>query len=321
MPQLTYEDIANHHPDIILPPEREFADEYFEKVSLGRGSAKNLRVAMVAICRNAMPFLPLTIQRVTQTGEMFKDWKCFVFENDSVDGTKEYLASLPRDGKFFVTSTDNGLPHLNFSKTSDRTIPLAEYRNACRGWARENAADFDYCIVFDTDAWGGWSVDGIANTIGHLEDYEYAAAAGMGSYSWAVWGPPVWPQPTRVQYDAWACRWNWWEERQDMLWFHLWHPPVGSPPIRMNSCFGQLAVYRMGNYLEGVYRGGDCEHVHHWRTCGGDCYLNPSQRAVAFWVPDSDDENKGGGLHSDLHDDVACRDADPGDSRDSQDIG
>jgi len=189
-----------------------------------------------------------------------------------------------------VSSHDNGRPHLNYTTEPVRTIALAEYRNTCREWVEANCPHFDYSIVFDTDPWGGFSIDGIANTLGHLEDYggdiddgwsqDYWRAAGMGSYSWVVWGDP----PTPCHYDAFAFRHNYAKRRMDMNWFHLWHPPVGSPPVLVKSCFGQLAVYRTRNFLQGVYTGDDCEHVGHWLSAGGDCYLNPSQRAVSFWT-------------------------------------
>lgn len=125
---------------------------------------------------------------------MFADWRAFIFENDSVDDTKNVLKAHSCD-KIAVVTTDNGRPHLNYTKSQDRTIALAEYRNTCRLWCAENCWDFDYAIVFDTDPWGGWSVDGIANTVGHLEDDEYSNASGMGSYSWAIWVVPYGPSP------------------------------------------------------------------------------------------------------------------------------
>jgi hypothetical protein len=300
MATITFAEIAAHSPDLILPPDPEFVDEYRHQVESGRSFASSARVAFVAICRNAMPFLPMTIDRVRETGSMFEDWRCYIYENDSKDGTKEFLKTL--DDPFRVTMTDNGRPHLNYTKAADRTIALAEYRNACRDWVASNCGDFDYTIVFDTDPWGGWSVDGVATSVAHLHRTE--AAAGMGSFSFCKWGPPVWPEPMWCQYDGWAARLNYWAEKQNH-WFHLWHPPVGSRPVRMNSCFGQLAVYKTENYLQGVYQGGDCEHVSHWRTCGGDCYLNPSSRVVSFWIPNENDD-----LHGDVHTDVARRDSD-----------
>jgi hypothetical protein len=336
MASISMAEIARHDPDTILPPDPALARQYWDRVDFGRREAKSMRVAMVAICRNAMPWLPLTMSRVEQTGLMFKDWKCFIYENDSTDGTQDYLAEAARRSKrVFVSLNSNRRPHLNFTKAAERTIALAEYRNECRNWVRRNAQDCDYTIVFDTDPWGGWSIHGVANTLGWLEDYEndlddgdgwfqdWGQAAGMASYSWCKWRMPQFGgEVIEAHYDAWACRWNHWNERSE-LWFHLWHPPVGGEPVRMNSAFGQLGVYRTRRFLEGVYRGGDCEHVSHWRTCGGDCFLNPSQRVVSFWAPSSDDEQEttADGLREDLREDVAGGNANPSDSGNAEDIG
>ena len=297
MPQVTLEDIQRHSPDLILPPDQEFTQQYWDRCDFGRQQAKSRRVAFVAICRNAMPFLPMTLNKVRDTAAMFRDWRLFIFENDSEDGTKETLEkAIRQSSRVAITLQNNGRPHLNTTKAAARTFALAEYRNSCRDWVASNARNFDYVVVFDTDPWGGWSVDGIANSIGWLEDVDnlldeyhggwmqdWGSAAGMASYSWCRWQLPAFGnEPIDAHYDAWACRWNHFNERSG-LWFHLWHPPVGSEPVRMNSAFGQLAIYRTPRFLEGVYRGGDCEHVSHWRTCGGDCYLNPSQRVVSFW--------------------------------------
>jgi hypothetical protein len=104
-----------------------------------------------------------------------------------------------------------------------------------------------------------------------------------------------------VHYDAFACRWNHWRQR-DQQWFHHWHPPVGSPPVEVNSAFGQLAIYDGLRFLQGRYDGSDCEHVTFHRSIqaaasqeDGDYYhgpggtrmaLNPSMRCVSFWIPD-----------------------------------
>ena len=56
--QITLEEIEAHRPDVLLPPDPEFAEEYADMVRLGREAASQASVAMLAICRNAMPFLP-----------------------------------------------------------------------------------------------------------------------------------------------------------------------------------------------------------------------------------------------------------------------
>lgn len=286
---ISLSDIESHSPEKILLVDEEFADEYSQRVHFGISNMKRRSAVFVAICRNAMPFLPFTLARVKAAGELFKDYSVFIYENDSTDETKDFLEHWKAldSTRHFCEMRVNGRPHLNYTKENARTIALAEYRNQCRLWAATERGDADYVIVFDTDPWGGVSIEGIANTLGHLEDYdgEYSNASCFASYSWCEWGPPVWQTPTICHYDAWACRWTWWNERQNMLWFHLWHPPVGSPPVKMNSAFGQLAVYRSGDFFNSEYQGGDCEHVPFHRGLRGDLYLNPSQRVVSFWVP------------------------------------
>ena len=77
---------------------------------------------------------------------------------------------------------------------------------------------------------------------------------------------------------------------------------VGSPPVEFRSAFGQMAVYRASRFVQGTYRGDDCEHVCLHRSIEvaasldeGDYYkgpsytrlaLNPSMRCVSFWLPD-----------------------------------
>lgn len=318
-------EIEQHRPDLLLPPDEEFLNCYGEFEELGRERARSLRVAFVAICRNAMPFLPFTLQMVQEAGECFADWKCFIFENDSIDGTKDVLSQWA-DGRRTVTEmVDNGRPHLSYTKHQSRTVALAEYRNRCRKWVDGHTSDFDYVVVFDTDPWGGFSVGGLMNTIARMESDEHYDTAAMASYSWCEWGPPVWSRPTICHYDGFACRWTWWKERQEMLWFHLWHPPVGSPPVKMNSAFGQFAVYRERSFLRGVYSGDDCEHVPFHKTMGGDLYLNPSMRCVSFWIPEGarmpNGSKQDDGLHGDVHDDVDGRHADEDHRPDSQNLG
>ena len=287
--QITVDEIEAHLPDVLLPPDAEFAEDYAELVAWGRERAAEATVAMVAICRNAMPFLPQTLGLVEATGSMFREWSAYIYENDSLDETQGVLSQW-HDGQQRQCSINiNGRPHLNHTIARERTIALAEYREACQRWVSHGATP-DYVIVFDTDAWAGWSVDGVATSIAHMErDRSWYALA---SYSWAE--VPL----GRIHYDAFAARLNHWRQR-DQNWFHAWHPPVGSPPVEFNSAFGQLAVYRGEAYLGGTYSGSDCEHVTFHRSIAertGDRFgLNPSSRCVSFWVPE---EVKSGGQHS-----------------------
>lgn len=295
--QITLEEIAAHRPDVLLPPDAEFAEEYRSSVEFGRRCAQDATVALVAICRNAMPWLPMTLRIVEQTGAMFQSWSAFIYENDSVDGTKETLAAWADGRQRQVSLNEHQRPHLCHTIDQERTHALAEYRTACQRWVSHGAPP-EFVIVFDTDPWGGWSVDGVATSIAemNLDDSWY----GLASYSLAEIQQPF--GKMRIHYDAFASRLNHWT-RRDQSWFHNWHPPVGSPPVQFNSAFGQLAVYRTLRYLQGTYSGEDCEHVTFHRSIEraasldvGDYYhgpsytrlgMNPSSRCVSFWVPNN----------------------------------
>lgn len=297
MLQITLEEIERHAPDVLLPPDAEFAEDYAAAVRHGREIARDKTVAMVAICRNAMPWLPRTLALVEETGAMFREASCFIYENDSTDDTKAVLAAWSDGRQRQVSLNINGRPHLNYTTAPVRTHALAQYRAACQQFVA-NGETPDYVIVFDTDPWGGWSVDGVANSVAQMQhdDSLYALA----SYSWSEWEQPNTP-PMAFHYDAFAARLNGWQ-RRDQNWFHLWHPAVGSPPVEFRSAFGQLAIYDGGSYLSGSYEGSDCEHVTFHRSIAeraalgdGDYYhgparirmaLNPSMRCVSFWIPD-----------------------------------
>lgn len=285
---VTNDEVQRHNPDTLLPPDQEFAGEYDRTVRHGRAMAAESSVAFVAICRNAMPWLPNTLRLVEQTGAMFREWSAFIYENDSFDGTKDALAAWHDGNQKYCRIGDNGRPHLNFTTDPIRTHALAEYRAVCQEFVRRRGP-VDYVIVFDTDPWGGWSIDGVAHSVSHLAtDHDWY---GLAAYSWCEWGKPIFAQPTPSHYDAFAARKNHWQQR-DQLWFHVWHPPVGSPPVEFNSAFGQLAIYRAGSYLAGTYTGEDCEHVCFHRSIyreGPQCRrfgINPSMRVVSFWTPD-----------------------------------
>lgn len=285
MTLITLDEIAAHHPDVLLPPDPEFAEAYARDVARGREIAARRTVAFVAICRQAMPWLPRTLALVEETGKMFADWSCFIYENDSTDGTQDVLVDAARrtNGRIAATMTTHGRPHLSHTVSQERTVALAEYREACRRWVACSTTP-DYVVVFDTDPWGGWSVDGVATSIAHMDSD--TSWYGLASYSWAEMTNGSTRVP--IHYDAYACRWGGWQ-RRDQNWFHMWHPRVGGPPIEFNSAFGQLAVYDGERYLQGRYDGSDCEHVTFNRSIaegsGGRFGLNPSSRCVSFWVP------------------------------------
>ena len=160
---------------------------------------------------------------------------------------------------------------------------------------RACAADCDYVIVVDFDAWGGWNERGLLNGIGWL--VELPGAFGMASVSLFegdFGGGRSWHH-----YDLWAlrgvgqprCYYDTYRNGYGN-WGFSWLPPVGSSPIIVASAFGGLAIYRTAAYLRGTYAGEeDVEHVPFHRSIaretGQHMFLNPSQRMMMHWLPEA----------------------------------
>jgi hypothetical protein len=271
------------------PIDPAYEVSYRDRVRAGREVAAQLDAAIVMIARNARPYIVGTMQRLAEARDGFRSSSIYVFENDSTDGTAEYLdhmAVLP--GVHVEHETLGGADMRGFG--DERTNRLAYCRNKCLEWVRNNAANTAWTIVLDADPNGGFSVDGIFNSINWLGElscrHETLKPGGMASFSALKHEHGRGPAKI-LQYDAWAARLNDWRDRREEVgfeWFHFLLPPVGSPPIPMYSAFGGLAVYRTEAFLSGGYSGGDCEHVLHHRRMrdnGYQMYLNPGSRYAA----------------------------------------
>jgi len=265
----------------------DYVDSYKEHVEFGRVEARRQKLAIVSICRSAMPYLTNTLRLVDELAGLWRDCSLYVYENDSTDETAAVLDDFAiRQWVTVEHDTLGGADARGFEP--ERTVRLAKCRTRCQEWVRRSAADANYVMVLDTDPHGGFSVDGVLNSLGWFcemlgESFHRREPGAMASHSLFVkkesGGYGV------AAYDAWAARINHWADDRQMQWFHLFMPPVGSEPIPMNSAFGGLCLYRREAYLAGIYEGGDCEHVSHHKAmqrAGYQLFLNPSSRYVAI---------------------------------------
>ena len=276
-------------PEDVWPVDHEYDEAYAAAVAAGKEAAAGGSAVLVGIARNALPYLPNTLGLVKELQPQFGSFKMYVYENDSTDGTAACLDVFAAGNEWATVEHDTlgGADSRGFEP--ERTVRLAHCRNKCQEWVRQNAADADWVIVLDLDPHGGFSVEGVFNSIDWLG--RVARPAGMASFSlWAEAREEGKP-PHIAQYDSWAARPNWWRDRREeigFVWFSMLLFPVGAPPVPMNSAFGGLAVYRTEAFLApGVaYAGGDCEHValhKAMQEAGYQLYLNPGSRYIAHW--------------------------------------
>jgi hypothetical protein len=283
-------------PEDVWGVDEECQDDYAEMVDMGRATARELDTVVVSIARNAMPLLENTVGLVDEVQAGFRDCRWYVFENDSADGTGEFLEQQASTRPWMTVDRETlgGIDSRGFE--TERTTRLAYCRNKCHEWVRTNAAKTAWTIVLDVDPQYGFSVDGVFNSIGWLGRLMAGARprppGAMAAYS-LLRTTDAEGRIGVAGYDAWAARPTcWWRDRRNEVgfqWFSLFLPPVGAPPLMMNSAFGGLCVYRTEAFLAAgplPYEGGDCEHVALHRkmhATGYQLYMNPGSRYIAIW--------------------------------------
>jgi hypothetical protein len=268
-------------PEDLFPCHDAGGDEFLEQVERGRRRMRELSTVICGLCRDVRHFLPRMAARIERLGAMFRDYRVVLYENDSVDPTREFLldwqAANPR---VEVISEELGAPSYPQARSLDRAAWMAQCRNRYRTHVVSRYEEMDCAMVADMDLAGGWSFDGIAHTFGD-EGWDF-----VGSYGLEHRLDPH-PEGPYSHVDRWAFR-----PARDVPAIELAlrtepHGLRGQSLLPVESCFGGLGVYRMACFQAAEYGGADCEHVvfhDRLRRAGlGRQFLNPSQ--IVLYTP------------------------------------
>lgn len=262
-------------PESSYPPADSLRADYEAKVQQGKKRMRAATAVLAGLARDLAPILPTTIARLEHIGAMFADYRIVIYENDSVDGTKDILrAWARRNPRVHVTTESPGDPINPSARCLKRAERMARYRNACLELVRSQAGAFDYVLLVDTDLEGGWSFEGIANTFGH-DAWDFVGSNGLICKRIRM------DSNAALQYDAWAFRTDEaftplsTQEVNHMKWNR------GEALVPVTCSFGGLGIYRMDAYLAGRYAGHDVDHVTHQQIARSKgfnrVFLNPSQ--------------------------------------------
>lgn len=252
----------------------EQRNQYNEYVRIGKERMKNQTVVIAGLARNCAKNLPATIERIELTGSSFKDYRVLIFENDSIDGTREVIkAWAARNDKVILLDCTDA-PDCKFGHQplyefglmgTGRISKMAAFRNTYLETIKRYFNHYDYTMVVDIDMQGPWSLNGIMNSIGH-DDWDAICAYGLMTLI-GSWGTIL------MMYDALAYVGQHDETQATMSPFDLmrhylrinfWdtfgiNECTGLVPVK--SCFGGIALYKMEALHNAWYGGGICEHI------------------------------------------------------------
>ena len=249
-------------PDALFP---SVSSDYYWRTMLGEWWAPHKTVVIAGLARNVENVIEQNKARIDKIGSLFKSYKVIVFENDSTDNT---LVALKNWNADVLSKVDNCKP-LGNEKDLFRRQKLAEYRNIYLTYIREKYLDYDYLIQLDFDLKGGWSYEGILNSIYWMtrdNDKDIIGSNGL-----------IEQEGRMLYYDSWALRLM--EEKTEGE-KNLYLKGKGTDLEEVKSIFGGLSIMKMECIKnQEIFDETDCDHVTllaKLRNLGHKVWFNPS---------------------------------------------
>lgn len=262
-------------PEALYPAINQ--QQYAARVISGGIIASGANVGVVGLTRNTADIIGYNLNRIVYLSRFFKNLKCLIFENDSTDGTPDIISK-------FISTQDEIEMHLatmnmekvrhEQNKSVDRRRDMAFYRNSYLTLIEKMGWDLDYLIIIDTDLAGGFSYEGIFNSLGYENEWSLMGSNGI------LYRQNKNLKFERLQFDTWAYRhYGSWEEvcgeEGNRMTFER-----GQDPIPVFSCFGGLCIYKYSDIIGLRYNDEDCDHVTLNKQLinrGKQLFVNPSQ--------------------------------------------
>lgn len=256
------------------------------------------KVIFAGITRDNFDDIFVAIKHIEHIGDFFADYRVIIFENDSVDGTKELLEKWSNlNKKVKIISQD-----FAFKKRPSHKF-MAEIRNQyLKPIFTSDYEDFDLLVILDLDITYGIDVRGIFDSLSKFDQWDVVCANGVAGKNGRMFdafafrskefpfSPSEWQEicvsdssswkkickngdnfSRGIFYDLFSFRDDW-REVSRLYWLKIIPQiqkkySVNSDLVEVNSCFGGLAIYKKVIINNCFYNSieNDCEHVdfHH----------------------------------------------------------
>jgi hypothetical protein len=226
-----------------------------ETLAAGTNEMRRHKVVFAGIARDNGPELPMVMRNIEYLGDLFKDYKVIIFENDSLDGTKAILNFWATvNPKIKIISQD----FHNVKRPSIKFLADARnhYLNALEA---EEYDDFDITIFIDMDMKYGLDPRGIQDSFSKISRWDMVCSNGISDSKGTM-------------YDGFAFRSSllpfnpqnrkgYWDDYMKTNVQIVYNPHSDLVPVY--SCFGGLAIYKRKYLQDCRYDSidNDCEHV------------------------------------------------------------
>jgi hypothetical protein len=263
---MNFINLATRFPeDLWQIQDRTKRSIYNGQVQRGYNLMPSLSFTVIGLARNIQEKLQHNLQRL-ETLKKYTKLKWVIYTNDNTDDTLKVLTRHQSKNDVIISETLKADFHGSVESLA-RYKDMAYYRNCCL-----SDFDTDYVIVMDFDI-DGFSYDGLAQSLYFIETQEIDCI-GSNSLMYRQHDGQV----QRLYYDTLAYRRLGREkgaphpgEELNLMNFNR-----GEDLVKVQSCFGGLALYKTKSLRGLRYSGDDCDHVTINRNLR-NVYMNPSQ--------------------------------------------
>jgi len=239
--------------------------QYNEQVKRGYDIMPSLSFSVVGLARNIETPLKFNLKRVEELRKISSlTWA--IYSNDNTDATLSILEEYKQPNDTIIHE-DLGKKFHGSIECTNRYADMAYYRNQYLKYIGG-----DYTIVMDFDI-GGFSYDGLAQSVYFMET-QNIDCIGSNSLLYREHNGKI----QRLYYDTLAYRRTNRErgkphpgEELNLMNFNK-----GEPLVKVQSCFGGIAIYKTSSLIGKTYMPDDCDHVTINRELS-QVYMNPSQ--------------------------------------------
>lgn len=256
-------------------------------VDRGRNRAQQASLVIATMCRDVARAFEMTKRRLESIGQMFRDYRIVIFENDSSDNSRQLLQDWATENpKVTLLDCCDDCDtcctcRLKYKKAYDmgavsfsRVAMMRDHRNRYMDYVAKNLRSFDYLMVYDFDLEGGLLKSGLFHTLG-LDGWNGMFANGR------IPLPPLGLNSN--MYDSFAFR-PADEEGSSTNLQRFWQlkkipQELTDPVIPVRSAFNGLGLYKMPEVLAHRYRilppPYQCEHIG-FHADMRSLYINPA---------------------------------------------
>ena len=250
-------------PEDLFPPINQAVFDY--NTNQGKKISSTKSIVFCGIIRNVENTIQRNIACLHRTGKVYKEYKIYLYENDSFDNTVNILKNIQDKNIDFVSESRSDMDYIKDLYNGidpwhyNRCRILAECRNKYLSKVYDKYSHFDYMCVVDMDVKGGWSYDGIFSGIKCLESQESIAC--VSSYGIVLENNKLKLEDIEnndyIFYDSFAFRpknISGGTHMLDTLKFNSLKFNRGDEPIEVRSNFNGLAIYKI-HKLHGIKYG------------------------------------------------------------------